>query len=93
MKRLRIIEKPGILNVTKDLLKLLSLLYPNKLMVNEVNTVKNETIKNYTQSSFSENSSFEGYIYLIYLLISIVLAIFIIGAVYFLCTYSKTMSS
>ncbi|CAH8600879.1 unnamed protein product [Schistosoma haematobium] len=65
----------------------------NTNQINEVNTVKNETIKNYTQSSLSENSSFEGYIYLIYLLISIVLAIFIIGAVYFLCTKSKTISS
>ncbi|CAH8594429.1 unnamed protein product [Schistosoma bovis] len=65
----------------------------NTNQINEVNTVKNEIIKNYTQSSLSENSSFEGYIYLIYLLISIVLAIFIIGAVYFLCTHSKTISS
>ncbi|CAH8607281.1 unnamed protein product [Schistosoma rodhaini] len=56
---------------------------------NEVDAVQHETILNHTHSSITENSSFEGNFYLIYLVIIILSAIFITGAVYILCTHSK----
>ncbi|CAH8616645.1 unnamed protein product [Schistosoma rodhaini] len=59
-----------------------------KKQLNEVNILQNERIKNYTHYSITENSSFDGKFYLIYLVIIILSAIFITGAVYILCTHS-----
>uniref|UniRef100_A0A5K4FD84 t-SNARE coiled-coil homology domain-containing protein n=1 Tax=Schistosoma mansoni TaxID=6183 RepID=A0A5K4FD84_SCHMA len=89
------VQHETILNHTHSSITKNSLFEVNKRNVlikkehNEVDAVQHETILNHTQSSITENSSFEGNFYLIYLVIIILSAVFLTGAVYVLCTYAK----